>query len=171
MFLLVGRAAIVAVSYALDRRARLTPPTQAVMDRAIAEWQVQPDAWLIPSTGDNQRLGVTNARVMADYAVQHGVPAEYILEEDRSSNTWQNLAYSWALAQAHGADRLIVVAYDLHARRCHLAAVKLELPFTLVPATSRATGYAARKPWFAHRALIWLYETLATVYGRLTGRL
>ena len=167
----MGRAAIVAVSYALDRRARLTPPTQAIMDRAIAEWRAQPDAWLIPSTGDNQRLGVTNARVMADYAVQNGVPRERILEEDRSSNTWQNLAYSWALAQAHGADRLIIVAYDLHAPRCRLVAEKQKLPFTLVTATSRETGYAARKPWFAHRALIWLYETLATLYGRLAGRL
>ena len=167
----MGRAAIVAVSYALDRHARLTPPTQAVMDRAIAEWRAQPDAWLIPSTGDNQRLGVTNARVMADYAVHHGVSVECILEEDRSSNTWQNLAYSWGLAQAHGADRLIIVAYDLHEWRCRLVAVKQKLPFTLVTATSRATGYAARKPWFAHRGLIWLYETLATIYGRLTGRL
>ncbi len=167
----MGRLAIVAVSYALDRRARLTPPTQAVMDRAVAAWHAQPDAWLIPSTGDNQRLGVTNARVMADYAVQHGVPRACILEEDRSSNTWQNLAYSWTLAQAHGGDRLLIVAYDLHARRCQLVAGRQRLPFSLVTATSRTTGYAARKPWFAHRGLIWLYETLATLYGRLTGKL
>lgn len=164
-------AAIVAVSYALDARANLTPPTRAVMDRAIQMWRVAPDAWLIPSTGDNQRLGVTNARVMADYAAAQGVPRARILEEDRSANTWQNLAYSWAMARAHGADHLVIVCYDLHARRCELVARRQGIPARIVIATSATTGMAARKPWFASRATIAVYEALAVIFGRLTGRL
>lgn len=167
----MGSAAIVAISYALDAQARLTPPTQAVMDRAIAVWRADPTTWLIPSTGDNQRLGVTNARVMAQYAVAQGVLRERILEEDGSSNTWQNLAYSWRLARAHGADCLVVVCYDLHARRCAMVARQQAIPHCIVTATTRDTGRAARKPWFASRASIAVYEALATMYGRATGRL
>lgn len=167
----MASAAIVAISYALDTQARLTPPTQAVMDRAIAVWRADPMAWLIASTGDNQRLGVTNARAMAEYASLQGVPRERLLEEDRSSNTWQNLAYSWGLARAHGADHLILVCYDLHARRCALVARKQAIPHRIVTATSSRTGRAARKPWFDSRASIAVYEALATVYGRVVGRL
>lgn len=167
----MGSPAIVAVSYALDAQARLTPPTQAVMDRAIAVWRADPTAWLIVSTGDNQRLGVTNAHVMAEYAALQGVPRARLLEEDRSSNTWQNLAYSWGLARAIGADHLILVCYDLHARRCALVARRQALPHRIVTATSPRTGRAARKPWFDSRTSIAIYEALAMVYGRVTGRL
>ncbi|MFN8498453.1 MAG: YdcF family protein [Anaerolineae bacterium] len=163
--------AIVAVSYALQDAATLTPPTQAVMDRAIALWKEQPDAWLIPSTGDNQRLGVTNARVMAAYAIAQGVDGARIVAEDRSSNTWQNLAYSWAIARAHGADFLTIVCYDLHVPRCALTAKRQRIPCVVVGATSRATGRAARKPWFASRASIAAYEIGATLYGRLRAHL
>ena len=159
--------AIVAVSYALQDASTLTPPTQAVMDCAIALWRQRPDTWLIASTGDNQRLGVTNARVMADYAARHGVAAQCILEEDRSSNTWENLAYSWALARAHDADFLTIECYDLHVPRCALTAKRQRIPAVVVGATSRATGHAARKPWFSSRASIAAYEIGATVYGRL----
>ncbi len=163
--------AIVAVSYALQDATTLTPPTRAVMDRAIALWGEWPAAWLIPSTGDNQRLGVTNARVMADYAMRHGVDVTRILEEDRSSNTWENLAYSWALARSHGADYLTIVCYDLHVSRCALTAKRQRIPAVVVVATSCATGRAARKPWFSSRASITAYEIGAAVYGRLRGHL
>jgi uncharacterized SAM-binding protein YcdF (DUF218 family) len=163
--------AIVAISYALDRRARLTPPTQAVMDTAIQTWREQPDAWLILSTGDNQRLGITNAHVMAEYAVRQGVLRDKILEEDQSSNTWENLAYSWRLAQTRGVTHLVIVAYDLHINRCRRVAQKQGIPHTLKPATSQTTGQAARKPWFSSRTTILLYEILASVYGRLRNKL
>lgn len=165
------QVAIVAISYALDRHAKLTPPTQAVMDTAIAVWRGQPDAWLIPSTGDNQRLGVTNARVMAEYAVQQGVPRDKILEEDRSSNTWENLAYSWRLAQTHGVTQLVIVAYDLHMKRCRRVAQKQGIRHTLAPAFSHTTGHAARKPWFSSRTTIYIYEKLALIYGWLSHKL
>ncbi len=163
--------AIVAVSYALQDASTLTPPTQAVMDRAGALWRARPTAWLIPSTGDNQRLGVTNAHVMAVYAVAQGVNLARVIEEDRSSNTWQNLAYSWELARAHGADFLTIVCYDLHVPRCALTAKRQRIPSVVVGATSRATGHAARKPWFSSRASIAVYEFGATVYSRLRGYL
>ena len=161
--------ALVAISYALTAQRQLTPPTRAVMDAAIALWRQHPQAGLICSTGDNQRLGVTNARVMAAYARDAGVPPERILEEDQSSNTYENLWYSWELAQQHGVRALTLVTYDLHTRRCVLTARYLNIPVTWVSARSATTGMAHRKPWFATRTSILLYEVLATVYSRLRG--
>jgi len=39
------------------------------------------------STGDNQRLGVPNSRVMVEYAVGLGILRESLIEEDRSLST------------------------------------------------------------------------------------
>src|SRR5512138_991717 len=60
-------------SYALKDRSLPTRPTQAEIELAFVWWKKFPEAMLIMSTGDNQRLGVNNAKVMADYAVSLGL--------------------------------------------------------------------------------------------------
>src|SRR5512139_1436786 len=77
-------------SYALKDRQTPTRPTIAEIELAARWWQRFPHAALIMCTGDNQRLGVSNGRVMAACAVRLGVPARNIIEEDRSLNTYEN---------------------------------------------------------------------------------
>src|SRR5512138_588330 len=88
-------------SYALKDASLPTRPTRAEIELAFEWWKKFPEAMLIMSTGDNQQLGVNNARVMVDYAVSLGLPRENVIEEDRSWNTYTNLLYSMEFIKAH----------------------------------------------------------------------
>ena len=59
---------------------------------------------------------------MADYAVSQGVPRESIVLEDRSRNTRENVANSFALISADGGEhsRAVVVTDDYHVFRALL---------------------------------------------------
>ena len=70
-------------SYALKDSSLPTRPTRAQIKLAFEWWKKFPTAKLIMSTGDNQGLGITNSRVMAEYAISLGLPRENVIEEDR----------------------------------------------------------------------------------------
>lgn len=158
-------------SYALKSRAGPTRPTRAEIELAYQWWQQFPNAVMIMSTGDNQGLGVTNAAVMSDYAVDLGVPRAFIIEEGRSRNTRENLAYSMEIIRAQGLAQPTLVTHDLYTRRA--------------VATARALGwrdfywlsaYAAGEPAYGYkyvqtysRPTIFCYEVAATVFSKLVG--
>jgi len=89
-------------SYALKDRTTPTKPTIAQIELAFEWWQRFPGAALIMCTGDNQWLGLSNASVMADYASGLGVPREKLIEEDQSTNTYQNLYNAQEIIQQRG---------------------------------------------------------------------
>jgi hypothetical protein len=93
-------------SYALKDRFTPTKPTIAQIKLATEWWQRFPQASLIMCTGDNQRLGITNASVMAAYAARLGVPAEYVIQEDQSLNTYENLYYAQQIIQGENSGSL-----------------------------------------------------------------
>jgi uncharacterized SAM-binding protein YcdF (DUF218 family) len=66
------------------------------------------------------------AEVMRDVAIASGVPAAAVRVETRSRNTYENLAFSRALAAAHG-EHLWLVTSALHMRRALAVAHKLGL--------------------------------------------
>jgi uncharacterized SAM-binding protein YcdF (DUF218 family) len=158
-------------SYALKSRTLPTQPTRAEIELAYRWWQQFPNARLIMSTGDNQGLGVTNATVMAHYAAELGVPRAYIIEEDRSRNTRENLAYSMEIIQAERLTQPTLVTLDLYTRRA--------------VATARLLGwddfywlsaYAAGEPAYGYkyvqtysRFTILCYEVAAMAYSKLVG--
>lgn len=118
-------ACFVIPSYALKSASLPTRPTRAQIELAVAWRKNFPDAKLIMSTGDNQALGITNASVMADYAVSLGVPRSNVIEEDRSWNTYTNLLYSMEIIQARGLGSPTLVTLDLYTRRAVATARKL----------------------------------------------
>ena len=77
----------VLLSYALKDRSMPTKPTRSLIELAYRWWLKFPNAKLIMSSGDNQRLGIPNSKVMADYALKLGIPSGVIIEEDRSRNS------------------------------------------------------------------------------------
>src|ERR1051325_57236 len=104
-------------SYAVKNQSIPTKPTRAQIELAYEWWQKFPRAKLIMSTGDNQFLGMTNAKVMADYAVRLGIPWENVIEEDQSKNTFENLVYSRKIIDREKFQQPTLVTLDLYTRR------------------------------------------------------
>jgi uncharacterized SAM-binding protein YcdF (DUF218 family) len=158
-------------SYALKSRSLPTRPTCAEIELAVAWWQKFPHAKLILSTGDNQFLGVTNARVMADYAAQLGVPRDHLIEEDRSKNTWENLRYSMDIIARERLSQPTLVTLDLYTRRAVATAKKMgwgEFYWLSVFSPGEpAYGYKFLQTY--SRATILAYEMAAMGYSKLRG--
>jgi uncharacterized SAM-binding protein YcdF (DUF218 family) len=123
------------------------------------------------STGDNQRLGITNAAVMAAYAISLGVPRERIIEEDRSHNTYENLLYSGQIIVRQGFRQPALVTLDLYTRRAVGTARKLGWPalywLSVFSPGEPAAGYKALQT--ASRLTILCYELCAMAYSRVVG--
>lgn len=158
-------------SYALRDRSTPTQPTCAQIQLAYEWWQRFPQARLIMSTGDNQGLGISNASVMADYAVRLGVPRQNLIEEDRSLNTYENLRYSMEIIQAEGLKQPTLVTLDLYTRRAVATARKLGWKdFCWLSAFSRGQPAWGYKWLQTHsRATILCYEIGAMLYSRIVG--
>jgi DUF218 domain-containing protein len=158
-------------SYALKDALLPTQPTRAEIELACEWWRKFPDARLIMSTGDNQRLGIPNSRVMAEYAVSLGLPREAVIEEDRSRNTYENLLYSLEIIQARGLGLPTLVTLDLYTRRAVATAKKMgwtDLHWLSVFSRGEpAYGYK----WIQthSRATIFCYEVGAMIFSKIVG--
>jgi uncharacterized SAM-binding protein YcdF (DUF218 family) len=158
-------------SYALKDRTTPTLPTIAQIELAFEWWQQFPDAALIMCTGDNQRLGISNASVMANYARGLGIPTENLIEEDQSLDTYENLYYAQEIIRERGFKQSTLVTLDLYTRRAVATAQKMgwnEFHWLSVYSPGEpAYGYK----WFQthSRFTLYLYETLAMVYSKIVG--
>ncbi len=72
---------------------------------------------LLVSGGDSQHHGAAEALVYAGVLRRLGVPADGLLLESRSMNTWQNAQFSRPLLQAYAPQKLLLVTSGIHLRR------------------------------------------------------
>jgi len=156
-------------SYALKDRFTPTKPTAAEIELAAEWWNRFQHASLIMCTGDNQRLGISNASVMAAYAVNLGVPAEHVIEEDRSLNTYENLYHARNIIQERGFRQPTLVTLDLYTRRAVATAQKMGwTDFYWLSAYSRGEPAYGYKWIQTHsRFTLYVYEVLAMVYSKI----
>jgi uncharacterized SAM-binding protein YcdF (DUF218 family) len=162
---------LVVPSYALKDRSTPTKPTRAQIELAYRWWKRFPHAKVIVSCGDNQRLGIPNSRVMADYAIKLGVPPDNIIEEDQSLNTHENLLYSMRIIQEQKLAQPTLITLDLYTRRAVATARRLGWDdFYWLSAFSEgepAHGYKCLQTY--SRYSIFCYEVLAMVYSKVAG--
>ena len=158
-------------SYALKNASLPTRPTRAEIELAFEWWKKFPQAKLIMSTGDNQRLGITNAKVMADYAVSLGLPRENVIEEDRSLNTHQNLLYSMEIIKQYNFRQPTLVTLDLYTRRAVATARKLGWTnfhwLSVYSPGEPAYGYKWIQTY--SRTTLFCYEVSAMVFSKMVG--
>ena len=158
-------------SYALKNTARPTRPTRAEIELAFAWWQKFPDAVLIMSTGDNQRLGIPNSKVMAEYAISLGLPPANVIEEDRSWNTYTNLLYSMQIIKARNLGPPTLVTLDLYTRRAVATARKMGwTDFHWLSVYSHGEPAYGYKWIQTHsRLTIFCYEVGALIFSKMVG--
>lgn len=162
---------LVIPSYALKDRFTPTKPTTAEIELAAAWWRRFPRSYLIMCTGDNQRLGVTNASVMAAYAVRLGVPAGNVIEEDRSRNTYENLYNARKIIDERSFRQPTLVTLDLYTRRAVATARRMGWSdfYWLSVYSSGEPAYGYKWLQTHSRFTLYLYEVMAMVYSKLVG--
>jgi vancomycin permeability regulator SanA len=57
----------------------------------------------------NEHTNVSEARLMKDYLVKRGLDPDFIIEEDRSMTTWDNMEFSMQIAKERNYDVSCVV--------------------------------------------------------------
>ena len=98
-------------------------PTKLLSDRidkAIEIYnkcKVKP--YLIPSGGQGADEKISEAQAMKNYLLDHGIPEEMILLEDKSTTTRENLIYSKKIIDDHGGKKkTALVSSNYHIYRC-----------------------------------------------------
>lgn len=123
---------------------KVTPLLASRIEKGIAIYQKHPSSKLIMSGGQGPDELMAEGQAMANYALEKGVPAEDILIENQSTNTEENLKFSYALMKPGSRFALITNYY--HVFRALLLARKLKI---------KCIGYGARtKFYFSLNAFI-----------------
>lgn len=111
---------------------------------------------LILSGGyDPKRHAYSEARAMAAFLADLGVPAQAMVLEEQSRNTRQNAAYSAALLKARGIDRILLVTSAMHMPRAY--ALFAAQGLLVIPAPTDFENSQAPPPG----VLAWLPDALA----------
>ena len=123
----------------------LTPLLRGRVDKAIEFWKEQREttgktAVLIPSGGQGPDEPIAEAEAMRRYLLAQGIPAESIVMEDQSRNTYQNMACSKALIEREAPGAKVVYATtNYHVFRSGVWANLVGLP---------AEGVGSRTKWW-----------------------
>jgi uncharacterized SAM-binding protein YcdF (DUF218 family) len=116
----------------------------ARLDHAADLW-AQSIATVVVVTGGNQPGDrFTEAEASANYLIDHGVPANVILQESASHSTYESLDGVTALLHERGLFRVLLVTDPFHSLRARLTAQELGLVAYVSPTrTSPVRGNAA----------------------------
>lgn len=93
------------------------------LDKALEYWEEHPEMVIVVSGAQGPDEPSTEARAMAGYLMEKGVPEENILLEENSHNTIQNLIYSKQLLKEQGRDisgGVAVVSNGFHLTRIRM---------------------------------------------------
>ncbi len=80
----------------------VSPTLAARLDQGLVLAQRLPAIPVVVSGGQDFGLRCSEANVMADYMIGHGLPAGRLLREDRSTSTEENLRFSRHLLEQRG---------------------------------------------------------------------
>lgn len=110
----------------LGAQVRGTQPSRALrkrLDCALGYAQNNPDTVFILSGGQGSDEEISEAQCMYTYMAEHGMNAERLLMEDRSTSTKENLRFSAELLDKE-KDRIGVLSNNFHIHRALLLAAE-----------------------------------------------
>jgi len=84
------------------------------------------------------------ARIMAEYAKQLGVPEQHIFIENKAEHSTENLFYGYELAKERGMRRVAVATDPFQSEMIRYLTMKDDLPVEFIPAV---VGIVIRKYW------------------------
>ena len=126
----------------------LTPLLKARVDKALDFWRLQKKktgktAIIIPSGGQGRNEPMSEAKAMSNYIAGTDFPMEYVMLEDQSVNTFQNMQFSKKVIDGCDPDssgaKVCYVTTNYHVLRSGILANKTGVA---------AEGLGARTKWW-----------------------
>ena len=122
-----------------------TPLLKGRVDRAISFYHKQKqvndkDIYFIPSGGQGANEVISEAESMKRYLIDQGIDEKYIIKEDKSTNTYENMKFSKEIIKDYSND--IKVAFsttNYHVFRSGVFANKVKM---------KAEGMGAKTKWY-----------------------
>lgn len=124
------------------------------LDKGIKLYEERYASSIIVSGAQGEDEEVSEAASMKDYLIEHGIPAEHIIIEDKSFNTYQNLANSHKIMQERNFNTAIIVSNVSHIRRSLIVAQNLGIAATGAPAPMADNPYLTAKQYAREGAAI-----------------
>lgn len=151
---------------------RPSPLLMSRLDCAFNLWQRQGGRGsLVVSGGQGSDEELSEASAMGSYLRDRGVPADRIIEEDRSTTTRENLTCSRELMDraSEGAPyRVALVTSEFHAYRCVCEAVRLGMDADGVGAPSKGDSWLrsiGRELGAVTARHLWTYGAVAALWA------
>ena len=116
---------------------KVTPLLASRIEKGIAIYQKHPGSKLIMSGGQGPDELMAEGQAMANYAFEQGIPVEDIVIENQSTNTEENLKFSYALMKP--GSRFALVTNYYHVFRALLLAQQLKI---------KCIGYGAKTRFY-----------------------
>ncbi len=155
----VSSAAAIVVLGSGTPHCKVSPTLQARLDKGLMLTRRVPAVPVVVSGGLDFGQHCSEADVMADYMIGHGLAPDRLVREDRSTSTEENLRFSRQLLEQRGvgpAAPLVVVTSDFHVMRAERIARKAGF--------EAVSGVPAPTPAYL-RYNAWLREYFAYISG------
>ena len=136
---------LIVLGCAIRRDGSPTPLLRGRLDRALGfaraqEAETGKAPVFVLSGGQGADESISEAESMRRYLEAQGVPAERMLQEDRSTDTAENMAFSKQLIQARSPEARVAFSTDgFHVFRSGLKARRVKM---------RALGMGSRSKWY-----------------------
>lgn len=124
------------------------------IDAAAEAWQKH-NCLIVTCGAQGSNEPAPEAHVMRDDLISQGVPEEYILVEDQSFNTRQNINHAVSLLEGKDVTRVLIVTSDYHLARAMAIAEDAGLDATGVGSPT----LQGLRPWVKNQgreALAWI---------------
>lgn len=126
------------------------------LDAALEYLNDNPDSMCIVSGGQGSDELISEAECMERYLVKNGIAPERIYQEDQSTSTRENLAFSYEMIKKHNLNKSIAIATnDFHEYRAGKIADRLGLEHGAV---SGSTALWLLPTYYARELFAILYE-------------
>lgn len=143
-----------------------SPVFRERINHALALYQTHRVEKLMFTGGTPKEGYTTEAEVARKFAIKQGVPAEDIVFENKSKDTFQNLVNARALMRKHRLKKAVLVSDPYHMARARAIALDLGMDIVLSPTPTSRFSQASKETQqrfflqeshalFVYRLLFW----------------
>ncbi|WP_456278984.1 YdcF family protein [Bacillus sp. AK128] len=113
-----------------------------LMEKAAALYKQGLAPFILPSGGYKPHVGTTEWEYLRNIGIEHGIPEESILQEDKAQHTLDNARFSLEILKEKGLqfNKVIIVCKAAHSRRallCYQHEFPKEVEFLVCPVVDR----------------------------------